>query len=196
MAVNNRLTDGLTGMAEGVLDAMMRFVTRRGQLDSAPFDRRIPAIVVTGGSAGIGLAIATAFAKRGRRVLLVARNGARLADAAATVTSKAALTAGIASLTLDVTTSDATLQIERALDRQGWTLDILVNAAGIGLSGPFVDHSEAEVGRLLATNVTALTTLTLWALPGLLARRSGGIINVASLAGYVPGPNQAAYYAS
>ena len=82
------------------------------------------------------------------------------------------------------------------IQRLGDPVDILVNNAGIGLSGPFADQAPDDIGRLLQLNVAAVTHLTRAFLPDMLARRWGGILNVASLAGLVPGPHQAAYYAS
>ncbi len=73
---------------------------------------------------------------------------------------------------------------------------MLVNNAGIGLSGRFDDHSHEEIEALLALNVTALTRLMRHVLPQMRARGRGGVLNIASLGGYVPGPHQAVYYAS
>jgi short-subunit dehydrogenase len=66
----------------------------------------------------------------------------------------------------------------------------------MGLAGPFLSHSQAELSRLITLNIEAVTRLTRAALPDMLARQRGGILNVASLGADVPGPNQAAYYAS
>jgi hypothetical protein len=75
-------------------------------------------------------------------------------------------------------------------------VDLLVNNAGIGVAGEFHKHNAAELSRLINLNVRSLTALTHALLPAMLERGAGGIINVASLGGHVPGPNQAAYYAS
>ena len=74
--------------------------------------------------------------------------------------------------------------------------DILVNSAGMGLSGPFISHSEVDLQRLVDLNMRALTTLMRHVLPGMCARGQGGVLNIASIGAYTPGPNQAAYYAS
>ena len=74
--------------------------------------------------------------------------------------------------------------------------DVLINNAAMGLSGPFTRQTSEQLDALIALNIAALTRLTRHALPGMIARGQGGIINVASLGGYVPGPHQAAYYAS
>jgi short-subunit dehydrogenase len=153
-----------------------------------------PMVVVTGGSRGIGLALARRFARAGHDVAVIARGAEAVEAAAAAVSGKHGVKA--IALAMDVADSDAAHRIDAALAAEGFYLDILVNCAGIGLAGPFVSHSEAAIDELLAVNTAALTRLTRHALPQMLARGRGGILNVASLGGLVPGPNQAAYYAS
>ena len=153
-----------------------------------------PMVVVTGGSRGIGLAIARRFARAGHPVTIVARDGAALEAAAAAIGRKHNVRT--LALALNVADRDAAQSIEDALAAEGFYLDVLVNCAGTGLAGPFISHSQAAIDELLAVNAAALTRLTRHALPQMLARGRGGILNVASLGGLVPGPNQAAYYAS
>lgn len=154
----------------------------------------VPATVVTGGSEGIGLALARRFQAAGNRVVLVGRDGAKLEEAARTLRQTGA--APVLTLALDVTHEGAVDVLERMLASNRLYLDILVNNAGVGLSGGFGDMDPGEVDRLLATNVVALTRLMHHALAPMRARARGGIINIASLGGAVPGPYQAAYYAS
>lgn len=155
---------------------------------------RSPAVVVTGGTRGIGLAIARIFLANGHDVLIVARNQSELTATAADLNR---LHNGrCRSLALDITQADAAARINEALQQSDLYLDILVNNAGIGASGPLADNTPDQLDRLVALNVAALTRLTRASLTGMLARGSGGIINLASLGGYVPGPYQAAYYAS
>lgn len=153
-----------------------------------------PMVVVTGGSRGIGLAIARRFARAGHPVAIIARGAAALDDAAAAIARK--YTIKTVALALDVADRDAAQRIDAALAAEGFYLDVLVNCAGVGLAGPFVSHPETAIDTLLDVNAAALTRLTRHALPRMLARGRGGILNVASLGGLVPGPNQAAYYAS
>ena len=116
-------------------------------------------------------------------------------DAAALeVASRSGATAH--ALPLDVTEPDAAARIETSLAARGLHAGILVNNAGIGLGGPFAAHDADAIARLVDLNVRALSLLTRHFLPQMVARRSGGIINMASLGGYTPGPYQAAYYAS
>ena len=86
--------------------------------------------------------------------------------------------------------------ITAGLNRAGLYLDVLVNNAGTGLAGPFLSHSPVELSRLITLNIETVTRLTRAVLPDMLARQRGGILNIASLGADVPGPNQAAYYAS
>jgi short-subunit dehydrogenase len=99
-------------------------------------------------------------------------------------------------LALDITASGAPAEIDAALARAGGYAHILVNNAGIGLSGAFAEQTREEIERLLDLNIKALTMLTHHVLPGMRQRHTGGVINLASLGGYAPGPWQAAYYAS
>ncbi|MET1047447.1 MAG: SDR family oxidoreductase [Hyphomicrobium sp.] len=154
----------------------------------------LPAVVITGGSKGIGQALAQRFLEAGHKTAIVARSAVRLEEAASEL--KAATGFEVATIICDVSEPNAFDVITAALDRAGLYLDVLVNCAGTGLAGPFVDHSQADISRLLTLNVETVTRLTRAALPLMLARRQGGVMNVASLAATVPGPNQAAYYAS
>ncbi len=153
-----------------------------------------PVVVVTGGSRGIGLALARRFAQAGHDVALIARNLESLQEAAAAITRDFSVEA--VALPLDITRADAPRELDVRLAVHGLYLDVLVNNAGVGLAGPFAEHGEEDVMRLLDLNVAALTRLMHHALPGMLARARGGILNVASLGGLAPGPYQAAYYAS
>lgn len=144
-----------------------------------------PAVVVTGGSRGIGAAIANEFARRGYAFVIVARH-----------LPERHLPAGTIAIAVDVTAADAFEVISARLATERLYLDVLVNSAGVGLAGPFVEHESKDIDALLSLNVAALTRLTRRALPGMLARRRGGVLNVSSLGGYAPGPHQAAYYAS
>lgn len=153
-----------------------------------------PAVVVTGGSRGIGLALAKRFIEADRTTVIVARDSLKLADAVAELK----IVTGVEPLSIlcDVTEPNAANIISAALANANLYLDVLVNNAGMGLGGPFLEQTPEDLSRLLALNVESLTRLMRAALPDMIARRQGGILNVASLGAYVPGPNQAAYYAS
>jgi short-subunit dehydrogenase len=151
-------------------------------------------VVVTGGSEGIGYPLARRFAATGRAVMLIARRAGPLERAAAAI--RADFEVEAVALPLDVTAPDAIAAIDRALAEHGAYADVLVNSAGIGLAGPFHAQAPEDVMRLVDLNVRALTALTRHYLAGMRARGRGGILNLASLGGFTPGPYQAAYYAS
>jgi short-subunit dehydrogenase len=153
-----------------------------------------PMAVVTGASEGIGYALARRFAAAGHDVMLVARRAEPLEQAAAAI--RAELKVRAIAVPADVTAPEAIATIDHALARHGAYADTLVNSAGIGLAGPFHAQAPDDVMRLLDLNVRALTALTRHYLPGMRQRGRGGVLNLASLGGYTPGPNQAAYYAS
>src|SRR5262249_54426974 len=97
----------------------------------------------------------------------------------------------------DLAEPGAAAELWRELASEDFEVDILVNNAGVGLHGPFDRQDSDAIDRLLTLNITAVTHLTRLALPGMLARRLGRIVNLASLAGFQPGgPDEAVYYAS
>ena len=152
------------------------------------------AVVVTGGSRGIGFAIAERFAHFGQTVVIVARDADRLHKARETLSKLS--NAEIIAVSLDITRDDAPDALDRELARCELYVDVIVNNAGVGASGGFTSRSFEELEHLLALNMTALTRLMRHYLPDMISRGRGGIINIASLGGAVPGPYQAAYYAS
>lgn len=166
----------------------------RGDRRVSVSDGALAFVVVTGGSDGIGLAIARRFLREGRAVLLVARRAERLADVRAELLRDHG--GRVEVLALDVTADEARFFLDAAVEQLGGYVDVLVNSAGVGLSGAFAAHDDTDLSRLIDLNVRSLALLCRHVLPGMLSRGRGGIINVASLGGYAPGPNQAAYYAS
>lgn len=151
-------------------------------------------VVITGASEGIGAAFARRYAAKGRDLLLIARRPdplTRLADEL-----RAAHPIHVATLSQDVSSPDAPAAIDAALAAAGGYCDLLVNNAGIGVSGAFPDLPCADIEQLLAVNTVAPTRLMRHVLPGMRARGRGGVINLASLGGFAPGPYQSPYYAS
>jgi short-subunit dehydrogenase len=153
-----------------------------------------PMVVVTGGSEGIGYALARRFAAAGNGVVLVARRPQPLQSAADRIRSEFKVEA--VAVPLDVTRPDAIAIIEAALAAERAYADVLVNSAGMGLAGPFLDQAPEAIVQLLDLNVRALTMLSRHFLAGMRVRGRGGILNLASLGSYAPGPSQAVYYAS
>jgi uncharacterized protein len=151
-------------------------------------------VVVTGASEGIGYALARRFAAAGNDLVVVARRPQPLQEAAARI--RADFRVEAVAVPIDITDPQAPGAIAAALaDHRGFA-DVLINNAGMGLAGAFVSQPPEAVLRLLELNVLALTRLMRHFLPGMRVRGRGGILNLASLGGYVPGPYQAVYYAS
>lgn len=151
-----------------------------------------PFTVVSGGNGGIGLALARRFAAAGHRLLLVARDEARLTEAAADLSSTCG--AVVETLSCDLGRSEEMEALARRLDEL--RPDILVNNAGFGAYGPFEDLPPATAEAMIALNVSALTRLTAAVLPAMRARGSGRILNVASTAAFGPVPLAAVYGAT
>lgn len=152
-----------------------------------------PAVVVTGASAGIGRAIARVAAGEGRAIVLVARSAEGLRDAAEEVRAAGGRPL---VLPLDVGADDAPARLDAFLAEHGLVCDVLVNSAGIGLRGHSAVLPLDDQMALLKLNIDALSRLTLHVLPEMIARRGGGVVNLGSVASFLPGPHMAAYYAS
>jgi short-subunit dehydrogenase len=150
--------------------------------------------LITGASGGIGEALARLIAADGASVVLVAR---RL-DALSALANQLARAHGVQALALaqDLAEPGAADRLYEQIVARGLQVDVLVNNAGFATYGPFVETSAAEEEALLRVNVGALTTLTKHCLPGMVARRHGRVLNVASTAAFQPGPLMAVYYAS
>ncbi|MBX2805026.1 MAG: SDR family oxidoreductase [Hyphomicrobiales bacterium] len=153
-----------------------------------------PVCVITGASEGIGRELANEFAARGHCLLLVARNEAALDTAANELARDHHVTAHV--LAADLTEPDYLEKIQGVVNREGLYVDILVNNAAFGLGGPFTEQEPKRIEDLCRLNVETLTMLTRRFLPEMVERARGGVLNVASLGGILPGPYQAAYYAS
>jgi short-subunit dehydrogenase len=174
------------------------WVRRRAKPSRAALDAvrdLAPATLVTGASEGIGLALARLIAREGRVVVMLARTENLLVRAAEEL-QREAPDALIVTEAIDVGAADAPEQIDALLRRNNLYVDVLVNNAGIGVGGPFANLDAAKLDELVATNVAAVTRLTRHYLPGMRARARGGVMNIASLAAFAPGPWQAPYFAS
>lgn len=151
-------------------------------------------VLITGASSGIGLELAKCFAADGSRLVLVARNRPALEDLAATLKEKFKIETVV--LPADLSLPDAPKQVFDRLASQKISLDVLINNAGFGLHDRFADTPLARHLEIIKVNVMALTELTGLFLPEMLRKKGGGILNVGSVAGFVPGPNMAIYYAT
>jgi short-subunit dehydrogenase len=152
-----------------------------------------PVTLITGASAGIGAALAQEFAAHGHELVLVARREQALDALADAIAGKGAARPTV--LPADLGRGDAAQAIAAALERRGLEPDVVVNNAGFGLLGAADTLDRAEQVAMVDVNVRALTELSLAFIESL-KRRRGGILNVASIAAFMPGPGMAVYYAS
>lgn len=150
--------------------------------------------VVTGASSGIGLELSRLLASAGHDLVIVAQHAERLAQVARELRTNHGVR--VMEIATDLSDPAAPPEIERELNRQGLTPDVLVNNAGFGLRGSFAEIDLGEQLRMIEVNVRALTHLTGLLLPGMLERRRGRVLNVASTAAFQPGPLMAVYYAT
>jgi uncharacterized protein len=149
--------------------------------------------LVTGASSGIGLELARVFAANKHDVVLVARSEGKLRDLA-----RECEASGVRAhvISADLAKPDAARTIVDTVAGLGVEIEVLVNNAGFGMYGRFVDTPLAKELESIQVNVVALTELTKRFLPRMIARRSGRILNVASTAAFLPGPLMAVYYAT
>jgi short-subunit dehydrogenase len=147
--------------------------------------------LVTGASSGIGQAFARALARRGQKLVLVARRADRLDALAAELGGRA-----VATLPLDLTAPRAGDRLEGELARRGLAVDLLVNSAGLGDTGRFHERPLEASLRMVALNVTAVVELTRRLLPAMIERRRGRVVNVVSTSAFQPVPFLAAYAAT
>jgi uncharacterized protein len=150
-------------------------------------------VLITGASGGIGYELAKLFARDRHDLVLVARSGDRLTQVAHKLS---AWGVKIRTVALDLTAAPAPRFLFDQLQREGVSVGILVNNAGFGAYGEFAQVKEEDILGQINLNITALTELTRLFLPAMLARQSGRIMNVASTAGFQPGPLMAVYYAT
>lgn len=149
--------------------------------------------LVTGASSGIGRAFALALAARGHDLVLVARDGERLAELARELEQRGARTEVLAA---DLVADDGVERVAGRLADAARPVDLLVNNAGLGTFGRFWELDVEQEQREIRLNVVAVSRLTRAVLPQLVARGSGGVINVSSIAGYQPTPGNATYGAT
>jgi short-subunit dehydrogenase len=146
--------------------------------------------LITGPSSGIGLDFAHLFAQDGHDVVLVARSEGKLRALAAELESKHRISARV--IVADLARPEAPREVFAAAP----PIDVLVNNAGLGISGLFAETPARTELEILQVNVVALTHLTKLFLPQMVERKRGRILNVASTAAFQPGPLMAVYYAS
>ena len=145
--------------------------------------------LITGASAGLGVEFARQLSKRGHRLVLVARRKDRL-EALANELGNARAVA------IDLSKANAAAKLMADLEAAGEQVEMLVNNAGFGLIGRFAELDLKRQRQMIDLNVGALTDLCAAVAPGMIRRKSGAILNVASTAAFQPGPKMAVYFAT
>jgi uncharacterized protein len=138
--------------------------------------------LITGASTGIGAVYADRLAKRGYNLILVARSQEKLSEVAARLKSTGR---GIETISADLTNNEDVRRVAERLSTDP-TITALVNNAGIGSAGQLLDSNIDDLEAMIYLNVTALTRLSLAALPGFVARKNGLLINIASVVALAP----------
>ncbi|MBB6096683.1 hypothetical protein HNR42_000095 [Deinobacterium chartae] len=152
-----------------------------------------PTALITGASSGIGRDFAERLAAERHDLILTARSEDRLRALARDLEVHGTR---ISVLRADLSEPGAASRLAAEVEARGLRVDVLINNAGYGTYGLFADLSLPEQLRMIQLNIGALTELTWQLLPGMIARRHGRVLNVASTAAFFPGPLMAVYYAS
>lgn len=148
-------------------------------------------VLITGPTSGIGKAFAQLFAEQKDDLILVARNAQKLD------TLKNELQSQYPNIDIQCITADlAHPEIIPELIDQAGDFDILINNAGVGLTGPFLETDLKKEEDMIALNITSLTALTKYAVQMMKKKGHGNILNVASTAAFQPGPGMAVYFAT
>ena len=142
--------------------------------------------LITGASSGIGRDMARELSKRGYDLVIVARREDKLIDL------KKELNTNVDVISMDISSYENCIELYKKAGK----IDILINNAGFGIFGFFTDTDLYKEIQLINTNIVAMHTLTKLFLKDMEKRNSGSILNVASIAGFMPGPLMATYYAS
>jgi len=150
--------------------------------------------LITGASSGIGAELARIHASRGGDLIVTARRQKELERLKADLESRHGSRVHV--IVKDLVEPDAPQAIYDDLSSRGLRIDYLINNAGFGYYGLFYQQDWARNEAMIKVNILALAALTRLFLPDMIARRSGRILNVASMAGFLPGPLQAVYYAT
>lgn len=150
--------------------------------------------LITGGSGGIGLELARQFAKNGHNLLLVARSQERLEIIANDLSET--YNVDVKTIAQDLSLPGSATQLFAKTGKAGYEVETLVNNAGVGDLAYFPEADMERETTMMELNMVALTQLTKLYLPGMIKRKNGRVLNVASMAAFVPGPYMAVYHAS
>ncbi|MBM4169763.1 MAG: SDR family oxidoreductase [Ignavibacteria bacterium] len=150
--------------------------------------------LVTGASSGIGSAFSRLLAGKGFNLVLVARTTPRLEALSSDL--RRMYERSVLVIPADLSDPNIAERIYETVTREGISVDLLVNNAGIGTFGPFAEAETKRELDLIQINIAALSHLTKLFLPSMVRRHAGRILNIASTAAFQPGPLMATYYAS
>ena len=150
--------------------------------------------LITGASSGIGLEMAKIHAANGGNLVIVARNETKLNELKVQLEQLHGIQVYVISK--DLAIPNAAIEVFQETEEKGIQIDYLINNAGFGLYGKFEATNWIEENNMIQVNITALTQFTKLYLPGMIARKQGKILNVASTAAFVPGPTMAVYCAT
>lgn len=143
-------------------------------------------VLVTGASSGIGYTFARKLAFAGVDLVITARRSERLEELASAIREDIGRKVHI--ITCDLSNPGSAAKLFNEIQSRGIKIDILINNAGFGYQGDFLDTDCKTYNEMIQVNITALTELTCLLLPQMKENRSGGIINIASMAGISPIP--------
>lgn len=150
--------------------------------------------LITGASAGLGTEFAEQLAARGADLVLVARREDRLRELSERLEAAHGIRATV--IPLDLSRADAAATLRAALDERGIRVQTLVNNAGFGMKGAFIEADPGRIAEMVQVNVANLVSVTRELLPELVADGRGSLVNVASTAAYQPCPNMTVYGAT
>lgn len=150
--------------------------------------------LITGASSGIGLELAKIHASKGGNLVVVARNKAKLEELKSDLEKQYGIQVYV--IVKDLAVPNAAIDVFEETEKEGIQIDYLINNAGFGLYGKFEQTDWLEESNMIQVNITALTQFTKLYLPGMIQRKQGKILNVASTAAFVPGPTMTVYCAT
>jgi short-subunit dehydrogenase len=177
-----------------LIGKITEFWRRRRLPSNLPEVHTKPLVLITGGSGGIGAALAHELAEADYNLLLIGKNEDRLRSVAARL--KKIGSGEILSLAMDLANFELHDTIDDLLEAKGYHVEILVNNAGLGERNEFLEAEWSELEHVLDVNIKVLTALTHRYLPKMTARGSGTLLNMASLGGVTPGPYNSIYFST
>ncbi len=151
-------------------------------------------VLITGATGGIGCELCREFSRSASSVILVGRNEGKLGELAASLANEFGVETRV--FVADFADLEAAGKLAQQIRDAGLQIDVLVNNAGFGYDASFIESDWARQRELLQTNIMALVELCWEFAPDMAERGKGGILNVASVAGFMPGPYLSTYYAS